>query len=461
MKRGVMKKVLAGLLFGLTAVFFVVSYFGITTSGEDVYQGADTEPAVLEDMGAAFQHNARIPDMYAWAVINFFDYQYSFGVDTVFRLVDVALGVGMLYLMTYVALGRKVRLGLKDAVIWVLGFLMIFLTPHGRVLYAGFSAIHNYLLIVMIALGFGLWYLRRVHGEGMRWRWWQAGLMLFAGVVFGLSSNLTPVAFLITFVGVLVIRMVREKKIMEVLKRLRVWEILGVAGILIGMAVAYIGGPGVSGYIDGGYATEYDYVSLGEVMRQPMESAAKLTKHVVSNGVRVVAPMVVVLVVFAGMRVVRKWLWKKQDRLVWWPVEEKERRALMALVGFVVVHILVATQLSAPLRILLPAYVAGVMAVMLLVREWTRGWGMEVVGAGMLVLVVGVVGARTVLVLEYHVKAGKVLEKIRESETSVVCVTREEVTSRTLSGIYLGQEDMIADWTLPVKIYDKEVVWCE
>ena len=456
-----MRKILAGLLFGLTAVFFVVSYFAITTSGEDVYQGAGTEPAVLEDMGAAFQHNARIPDMYAWAVINFFNYQYSFGVDTVFRLADVALGVGMLYLMTYVALGRKVRLELKDAVIWALGFLMIFLTPHGRVLYAGFSAIHNYLLIVVIALGFGLWYLRRVHGEGMRWRWWQAGLMLFAGVVFGLSSNLTPVAFLITFVGVLVIRMVREKKIGEVLKRLRVWEILGVVGILIGMAVAYIGGPGVSGYIDGGYATEYDYVSLSEVMRQPMESAVKLMKHAVSNGVRVVAPMVVVLVVFAGMRVVRKWLRKKQDRLVWWPVEEKERRVLMVLVGFVVVHILVAMQLSAPLRILLPAYVAGVMAVMLLVREWTRGWGMEVVGAGMLVLVVGVVGARTVLALEYHEKAGKVLEKIRESETSVVCVTREEVTSRTLPGIYLGQEDMIADWTLPVKIYDKEVVWCE
>lgn len=461
MKRGVMRKILAGLLFGLTAVFFVVSYFAITTSGEDVYQGAGTEPAVLEDMGAAFQHNARIPDMYAWAVINFFDYQYSFGVDTVFRLVDVALGVGMLYLMTYVALGRKVRLELKDAVIWALGFLMIFLTPHGRVLYAGFSAIHNYLLIVMIALGFGLWYLKRMRGEEMRWRWWQAGLMLLAGVVFGLSSNLTPVAFLITFVGALVIRMVREKKIGEVLKRLRVWGILGVVGILIGMAVAYIGGPGVSGYIDGGYATEYDYVSLGEVMRQPMESAVELTKHAVSNGVRVVAPMVVVLVVFAGMRVMRKWPWKKQDRLVWWPVEEKERRVLMVLVGFVVVHILVATQLSAPLRILLPAYVAGVMAVLLLVREWTRGWGMEVVGAGMLVLVVGVVGARTMLALEYHEKAGKVLEKIRESETSVVCVTREEVASHTLPGIYLGQEDMIADWTLPVKIYDKEVVWCE
>lgn len=461
MKRGVTKKVLAGLLFGLTAVFFVVSYFGITTSGEDVYQGAGTEPAVLEDMGAAFQHNARIPDMYAWAVINFFDYQYSFGIDTVFRLVDVAFGVGMLYLMTYVALGRKVRLELKDAVIWALGFLMIFLTPHGRVLYAGFSAIHNYLLIVMIALGFGLWYLKRMRGEEMRWRWWQAGLMLLAGVVFGLSSNLTPVAFLITFAGVLAIRMVREKKVGEVLKRLRVWEILGVVGILIGMAVAYIGGPGVSGYIDGGYATEYDYVSLGEVMREPMGSAVKLAKHMAGNGARVIAPVVVVLAVFVVMRVVRKWLWKKDEKLVWWPVEEKKRRVLMVLVGFVVVHILVATQLSAPLRILLPAYVAGVMATMLLVQEWTREWGMEVVGAGMLMLVVGVVGARTVLALEYHEKAGKVLEKIRESETSVVCVTREEVASRTLPVIYLGQEDMIADWTLPVKIYDKEVVWCE
>jgi len=461
MKQGVMKRVLAGVLFGLTVVFFVVSYFGITTSGEDVYQGAGTEPAVLEDMGAAFRHNARIPDMYAWAVINFFDYQYSFGVDTVFRLIDVALGVGILYLMTYAALGRRVRLELKDAVIWTLGFLMIFLTPHGRVLYAGFSAIHNYLLSAMLTLIFGIWYLKQVCGVEMKWKWWQVGLMLVLGVVFGLSSNLTPVAFLVTFVGVVVVRMVRERKVRAVLKRLKLWEILGVVGILIGMAVAYIGGPGVSGYVASGYATEYDYVSLGEFVREPVGSAGRLVRHVIRNGVRVLAPIAAVLAGFAAIRVVRKWLGKREEKLTWWPETKKEREIVAVLMGFVMVHILVATQLNAPLRILLPAYVAGVMVAMLLVKEWTKGWRMEVVGVGMLVLTVGVVGVRTMLAAEYYEKAGKVLERMRESEEQIVCVTREEVTSRTLPGIYLGQEDMIADWTLPVMIYGKEVVWCE
>lgn len=456
-----MRKVLAGVLMGLTVVFFVVSYFGITTSGEDIHQGAGTEPAVLEDAQAAFRHNARLPDMYAWAVINFFDYQYSFGVDTIFRVIDVMLGVGMLYLMVYGALGRKVKLELKDAVLWALGFLMIFLTPHGRVLYAGFSAIHNYLLIVMIALGFGLWYMKRVRGEELKDEWWRGILMLLGGVGFGLSSNLTPVAFLLTAVGVVIVRMVRAKKVRKVLRGLRIWEVLGVVGILVGIAVAYIGGPGVSDYIDSGYATEYDYVSLGEIVAEPVRSMGRLVKHGVSNGVRVVAPAIGVLAVFAVLRLVRKWWSKSNGKLEWWPKEKGTRRLLVVLVGFVVVHVLVATQLNAPIRILLPAYVAEVIGVMILVREWTRGWRMEMVGAVMLVLVVSVVGVRTVWAIDYHGRAGKVLMRIRESEAQVVCVEREEINSRVLPMIYLGQEEMLADWAMPERIYDKEVVWCQ
>ena len=40
-------------------------------------------------------------------------------------------------------------------------------------------------------------------------------------------------------------------------------------------------------------------------------------------------------------------------------------------------------------------------------------------------------------------------------------MTREEVKSRVLPVIYLGQEDMLAEWAMPAKVLGKEVVWCE
>ena len=468
MTRDVWKKVLVGLLVGLPIVFFIVSYFLITVSGEDIFQGAGTAPDVWKDLREAFLHNARIPDMYAWAVINFFDYQYRFGIDTIFRLIDVLLGVGMLVLMTRVAVGKswgmkkkgeRTGMTLGTAMLWALAFIMMFLTPHGRVLYAGFSAIHNYLLIVMISLGFGWWYLKWVRGEDDCEQWWKVVLMLGFGVVFGLSSNLTPIAFLITVVGFVVVEMVRKRKIREVIGKLPRWGIAGVIGVVLGMGVAYIYGPGVSGYLESGYTEEYDYVSFEDLRKEPGRSAVKIAKHTVRNFVRVFGPVLGVLVVVA----VVAWL-VRRDEVKWWPEENGTRRVLKGLIAFVIVHVVIAAQLDVPLRILLPAYVGAVMVLMILVKEWSVGWNARwevCVGLGLAVVTLGVVGMRMVLAVEYREKAGKVLEKIGAAEGEVVCVTREEVKSRVLPVIYLGQEDMLAEWAMPAKVLGKEVVWCE
>ena len=459
MRRGCLRKVLVGLLFALPVIFFVVSYFLITVSGEDIFQGVGTAPAVWKDMWEAFSHNARIPDMYAWVVINFFDYQYSFGVDTIFRLIDVLLAVGMLYLMTEVALGKKPKFTLGAGMLWALGFIMIFLTPHGRVLYAGFSAIHNYLLIVVISLGFGFWYLRQLRNETENEAGWERWLMLGFGVVFGMSSNLTPVAFLITAVGLMGIMMIRKKSVKGVIQKIPRWGILGVVGILLGMGVSYIGGPGVTGYLESGYTTEYDYVSFKEVLAEPGQSAVRLVKHMVKNLARVVGPVAGVLLVLGVFARILK-----RGKIKWWPEDRGTRRVLAVLGGFMIVHVVIAVQLNAPLRILLPAYVAGVMVVMILAREWFREgkilWEIASV-VGLIIVMIGIVGVRTVLAIEYRGKAGAVLERIRTAEGEVVCVTREEVRSRVLPVVYLGQEDMLADWAMPAKVYGKEVRWCE
>lgn len=444
------QKVWAWLVVGLTVLFFGVCYFGIVTSGEDIHQGANQPAAVWEDMTAAFRHNGRLPDMYAWAVINFFDYQYSFGVDTVFRLVDVVLGVGMIYMMVRIALGERVKLNLRTALLWGLAFCAIFLTPHGRVLYAGFSAIHNYLLIAVITLGFGLMYLQS-RGQ----KCWLSPVMLMFGVVFGLSSNLTPIVFLLTAGIWLIAKMVREKKIMAVLQRVKIWQWLGAIGILLGMAVAYIGGPGVSGYLDSGYTAEYDYVSISDVLNNPVESVVKLAKHCVSNFGRVLLPLAIIVALVAGL----KMLGKQRGA---WKLSEQSRKTVTLLLIFMVMHVAIAVQLAAPIRILLPAYLAGVVVTLVLAKEWLTGWKVNVALAGVTVVTLAIVVVRTVLAVDYYRKAGQVLQKIEQYDAlDVVCVTPEEVRSRVLPVIYLGQEDMLADWAMPEWIYEKEVVWCE
>ena len=61
------------ILYSTPVIFFLISYFLIITSGEDIYQGASTPVNIVGDMIAAFRHSVRLADMFAWSVINFFD----------------------------------------------------------------------------------------------------------------------------------------------------------------------------------------------------------------------------------------------------------------------------------------------------------------------------------------------------------------------------------------------------
>ena len=81
-----MKKFLTCLLYGLPVIFFGVCYFLMTVWGEDIIQGQGRHQTSGTISWGRSGINSRLSDMYAWTVINFFDFQYGFGVDTVFRL---------------------------------------------------------------------------------------------------------------------------------------------------------------------------------------------------------------------------------------------------------------------------------------------------------------------------------------------------------------------------------------
>ncbi|MBQ9020341.1 hypothetical protein IJ096_03415 [Candidatus Saccharibacteria bacterium] len=58
-----LKKFLSIALYALPLIFFIICYFLVVASGEDIFQGANTPPAILKDMRAAENQSARAADM--------------------------------------------------------------------------------------------------------------------------------------------------------------------------------------------------------------------------------------------------------------------------------------------------------------------------------------------------------------------------------------------------------------
>lgn len=458
-----MKKILTYLLYGLPVVFFAVCYFLMTVWGEDIIQGAGTAPDVWNDITGAFRHNSRLSDMYAWTVINFFDFQYSFGVDTIFRVIDVAMATGIIYLLTSLILGRWPRMKLKDSLVFALSFLVIFVTPHGYTLYRGFSVIHNYLIIGLATVEFALPFARSFAGQSvpkMYRKWWFA---LVIGLIFGMSSNITPIAFLISFVLVKLWRTWRTKSWSKAWK-LPAWQVWMLAGMVVTVAVAYIFGVGVSTYANNPVYTEtYDYVAVSEVLANLGGSLVRIAKHVVVNFGYSFGLILGMVVVLGGLTWVACRIRGKKFRIL--PTSSSERSVVAICAVFAAIYLLCGSQIMLPVRLALPAYLALVVALGVLVYHWwIKSELTEAVAIGVLmaVLIVAMVIIKTDFALEYRVATGQTLTIIEKSPDEVACINSEVTKPKKMPFINLGQDETFAEWALPyMTVYGKEVRICE
>ena len=466
MPKTLLKKLLIALLYALPVVFLIVCYFCITTTEEDILQGAGTTPAVWHDLIAAFNNNARLADMYAWAVINFFDYQYQFGVDTIFRLIDVVAAVGMLLLACQVVLGRRPGLALKDSLVWGGVFLIIFTTPFGYTFYRGFSMIHNYLIIVLALLGFVLPFLQKARGmevSKLYRRWWFAVSM---GLVFGLSANFPPPAFLATYLIVKIWQVYQLKRQKTTTKALKpaAWEWWMILAMLGSMAVGYLLGPGVSGYAaDPVYTVSYDYVALGDIAQNFGSSIVRIMRHMVINFGRTLSPAILIGLLLYGIALVRSRL--SGSKLQFLPKEAPERKHLLVIGTFCIFVVLAGSQIVMPVRLCLPAYIGLTIIVMVLARGWFAGarvsgllTGGVLISAAMLTLIV----VRGYLALDFHARAGRSLDRIKDAQTETVCIDINESIQRftTPFNIFQQEETFVPRRTTPITIYGKDVTHC-
>lgn len=456
--KGRLQKILSILLYSLPIVFFIVCYFLIITSGEDIFQGANTTPNVIGDSIDAFHHSSRLADMYAWSVINFFDYSFQFGPDIIFRIIDVLAATGILYMMSYIVLQRRPRLNLKDAAIFNLSFLFLFLTQHGYTLYAGFSAIHNYLFISFFTLLFLIFYIRDLWGRPVNP---SPIFMLILGFVFGFASNVTSIVFLLSLVLYALYLKLKKQKL-KIKEFVFSWRGASILGIIIALILIYVVGNGLSDYeATSDYIVTYDYLPLANVFSDPINSIERIFIHIGKNFGRFILPFLVVGV----PTIIAIFIYKRNNLLKRPSFSTGDRNFIIASIIFIILHILVFSQLIYPTRLVLPAYLLMVAVFLFVLFHFFTRFKYKRYFAYftplLIILSLTLVVIRSFFAIDYRNKVLPILNEIKNTNQTSYCVERKDISSKSLPYLHLGQDDLLTDWALPETIYDKSVTICD
>ncbi len=451
------KRILSIFLYALPIVFFTICYFLIVTSGEDIFQGANSTPDIINDSIAAFNHSARLADMYAWSSINFFDYTFSFGPDIFFRLFDVVLAFITFYLATYIALGRHPKLQLKDACIFSGIFLGVMLTSYGTTLYGGFSKIHNYLFISSITLGFCLVYFKDLLGQKLPKSPWFIIAMLLFGFIFGLTSSVTGVAFLLCLpVYSLYLHFSKQK--IKFKQFIFSWRSAGILGILISLFCIYVVGPGLADYDTNPiYRAVSDYLPLSDIFANLGNSTIRIIKHIAFNFGRFLVPFIVISI----PGIIYAFIQKSRHQFVKPKFSRPEKNMLFIALTFITIHILALSQIYYYTRMVLPVYLIGLAVFAFILLKTFKNTKFTIplalIEATLMVMIIII---RATFAIQYLQKVSPVLDSIKNSNEQTICVSPETAKSYNLPYIYLGQEDFLVDWAMPQEVYGKTVSFC-
>lgn len=438
------------ILYALPIIFFAISYFLLTTSGEDIHQGAgalangDTLDS-FGDMARAFEHSGRITDMYAWSIIDFFDYQYCFGADTIFRLVDVAIISGAFYLATFIALGRKPKLQIKDALVFCAIFAAVIFSPFGRRLYSEFSMIHNYAPLVFITLFFVLPYLSLIKDFNLKDFNFKpktlALIMLPLGFIFGMSTTITPIAVLATIIIYIIIK--RKE-----LSRPPLWFFIGIATTLLGFVVSFFLSPGMNSYATNPTSAEtFDYIAISDIFTDFTTAVPRIFFHLFYNfGICLIPLIAYFAIAFFFARKSRRQIHFKNIKTI-----------LLVFSSFIILHILATAQIKTPPRILIPAYFAGII---LIARIFTPYIKSKIFATSVVIFTTLAIILHASFLIIYHHKTSLVLEEIKSSEASELCIERQRVEAPRIPIINLSQEFILVDWGYPEYIHGKAITFC-
>ncbi|RYC74950.1 DUF6056 family protein [Candidatus Nanosyncoccus alces] len=343
--------------YALVPVFFVILYFLMTETYEDIMQGnSEALLSVGGIMNKIYHYIPRLGEFYQHIAVHSMTPQLSFGWDMVFRLITAAIASGVVYLSAVFVLGRRLRLQYKDVIVYLGVMLLIMVSIFSEAFTYRFSYANNYVLGLLVAVGFLALFRLGAAGD----RWWKLLGVIVLGFAFGISTELAPVAFLILIGLWTLIKMIKKEVAWKDLWGKYKLQSFAVIGLVAGLAFFYLGG-GMGARTGGGYAEVYEYVSLKGLLRAPVETLYTLAHHLWYN-IRYIFFAIPLMLMYIFVEVA---LFKKE--------KVKYLRWQVLLFGFCVLFVgatsLIAVHDDLYPRFMVPMFIAILLATLLFVEH--------------------------------------------------------------------------------------------
>ena len=353
-KKERIKKWLCICGYAIVPLFFVIMYFLMTETYEDIMQ-ANSEAAMSVGgiINRIYRYIPRLGEFYQHIAVHYMTPQASFGLDLFFRLITAGIASGVVYFSAVFVLGRKLRLQYKDVLVYLGAMLFLMISIFSEAFTYRFSYANNYVLGLFVAVCFLVLFRLCFAGD----RWWKILGAIVLGFAFGISTELAPVAFLI-LVGLWIVVMLVQKKVRwsDFWGKYRL-QSFAVFGLVAGLAFFYLGG-GMSARTGGGYADVYNYISPMELFRHPIETCYGLVHHVWYN-LRYVFFAIPLMCIYLFVEAT---LFKKEKIYLFW-----QGMLFAFCVLFIGATSLIEVHDDLYPRFMIPVFVAIVMATMLFV----------------------------------------------------------------------------------------------
>ena len=270
--------------------------------------------------------------------------------------------------------------------------------------------------------------------------------MLIIGIIFGMSATITPLALLIT---IIIFCMIRRNN----LTKPPLWFFTGLIGTITGFLICWLAGSGVNHYAEiSSINTIFDYIPLSGVT----SNIPKLIFHNIYNFALVLIPLLAVIMLLLFFIKNPKRVFSKSHLT---HLSPSIINLIMVFSLFIIIHILGATLIKAPPRLLIPAYLAGLIIVFRLIAPHLKYNTIFI--CAITTITFTVVITHSILLIKYHSEMSYTLHNIKHSNDTIICISPSDTKPTRIPLLDLSQANMLVDWNMPEPIYDKQIITCK
>lgn len=261
--------------YAIVPVFFTIIYFMMYMTYEDIFQKNQALYKGLPEIWAyVYNFIPRLGEFYQRTAVHYMTIRPSFGLDLLFRLLDVGFSSTLVYALTYFILGEKPRLKTKDSLLFLALFVTLLLTKTSENFTYRFSYVNNYITALLVSVVFLIPYRLKIKEAKII----HYIAFLIIGFLFGISTEIMPVAFILILLGYLAYqKFFKKAKLLNIIKENKI-KIAEIIGMFAGLIFFYLGA-GLSYRTNGGYAEVYDYLKISGLFHEPIIFVYKFIKH--------------------------------------------------------------------------------------------------------------------------------------------------------------------------------------